>query len=89
LSKIDENRIKISTLIHNNNFNDNTFIRIKHRKKFDFVKCLKLINCQKNSNDILELIYRSSNLSANTFKLISVKFDYLAKEIKSLINEDI
>jgi len=88
LSKIEINRVKISTLIHNNSLNDNSYIRIKHNKKFDLINCLKLIYCQIKSNDVLELIYRSSNLSPNTLKLISDKFDYLAKEIKTLCNEN-
>lgn len=89
LAKIENSRIKISTLIHNNSLNDNTFVRIKHKKKFDLIKCLKLINCHTKSNDILDLIYRSSNLSANTLKLIRNNFEYLEKEIKTLCNQNI
>lgn len=68
--------------------NDNTFVRIKHKKKFDLINCLKLISGQIKSNDILELIYRSSNLSANTLNLIKEKFDYLAKEIRTLCDDN-
>ena len=73
--KIEKSRIKVSTLLHNNSLNDNTFIRIKHSKKFDLINCLKLINSQINTNENLHLILRCNNLSENTFNLIKNKFN--------------
>jgi hypothetical protein len=84
--KIEKSNIKISTLLHNNSLNDNSFIRIKHSRKFDFINCMKLINSQIYDNENLQLILKSNNISENTFNLIKNKFDYLEREINDLCN---
>jgi len=76
--KIENSRIKLANLIHNTNLSDNNVIKIKHDKKFEFIKIIKSILTQLDSqntiqrNDI-ELIKLSSNVHPETFNQMVIK----------------
>jgi hypothetical protein len=73
--KIENSRIKLANLIHNTNLSDNNVIKIKHEKKFEFIKIIKSILTQLDNQNInqrndIELIKLSSNVHPETINKI-------------------
>jgi hypothetical protein len=73
--KIENSRIKLANLIHNTHLTDNNIIKIKHDKKFEFIKIMKSIMTQMNNQKInqrndIELIKLSSNVHPETLNKI-------------------
>jgi hypothetical protein len=74
LQKFENSRIKIGNLLHNTRISDNNSISIKHNKKYDLIKALKIIIQQSENNSDLELIKLSSNIHPNTINKIVIIF---------------
>lgn len=94
LQKFDTSKIKIANLLHNTNISstDNNTIKIKHNKKFEFLKILKTILSQVQQIDIhknneLELIELSSNIHPETINKLTQKYDKISNQIDSLLTE--
>ena len=77
--KIESNKTKLGNLIHNTHLSESNIIKIKHEYKFEFIKIMKRILTQVDTQNIsqrndIELIKLSSNLHPETInKIVSLK----------------
>lgn len=67
-SLFERNKIKLVNLIHNASLSDNNVIKIKHSKKFELIKILKI--CSSEYSSLLNLIELSAEMHQETINNI-------------------
>ena len=82
---IKKNKNKLIYLLHNSGMTDSHVIKIKHGKKMDLIKTLKLC-CNKN-NPCLDMIELYENMHDNTLNKLKEKINNKEKKINELIKE--
>ena len=82
---IKQNKNKLIYLLHNSGMTDSHVIKIKHGKKMDLIKTLKLC-CNKN-NPVLDMIELYENMHENTLNKLKEKIIIKEKKINELIKE--
>ena len=82
---IKQNKNKFMYLLHNSGMTDSHVIKIKHGKKMELLKILKLC-CSKN-NPVLDMIELYENMHENTLNNLKKKIDDKEKKINELIKE--
>ena len=82
---IKKNKNKLIHLLHNSGMTDSHVIKIKHSKKMDLIKTLKLC-CNKN-NPSLDMIELYENMHENTLNKLKEKINIKEKKINDLIKE--
>ena len=82
---IKENKNKFIYLLHNSGMTDSHVIKIKHGKKMEFIKTLKLC-CNKN-NPALDMIELYENMHENTLNKLKEKINIKETKINDLIKE--
>ena len=83
--EIKQNKNKLIYLLHNSGMTDSHVIKIKHGKKIELIKTLKLC-CNKN-NPILDMIELYENMHENTLNKLKDKINKKEKKINELIKE--
>ena len=82
---IKQNKNKFIYLLHNSGMTDSHVIKIKHGKKMELLKTLKLC-CNKN-NPVLDMIELYENMHENTLNNLKKKINDKEKKINDLINQ--
>ena len=77
----DKNKIKIVNLLHNSGISDSNVIKIKHEKKMELIKVLKI--CSSNYSSVLDLIELNGNIHERTINKLQEKI----KEIEEITNK--
>ena len=83
--EIKLNKNKLIYLLHNSGMTDSHVIKIKHGKKMELIKTLKLC-CNKN-NPCLDMIELYENMHENTLNKLKEKINNKEKKMNELINE--
>ena len=82
---IKQNKNKLIYLLHNSGMTDSHVIKIKHGKKIELIKTLKLC-CNKN-NPSLDMIELYENIHENTLNKLKEKINNKESKMNELINE--
>ena len=82
---IKQNKNKLIYLLHNSGMTDSHVIKIKHGKKMELIKTLKL--CCNENNPCLDMIELYENMHENTLNKIKEKINDKEKKINELIKE--
>ena len=77
----DKNKIKIVNLLHNAGISDSNVIKIKHEKKMELIKVLKI--CSSDYSSVLDLIELNGNIHERTINKLQEKI----KEIEEITNK--
>ena len=83
--EIKLNKNKLIYLLHNSGMTDSHVIKIKHGKKMELIKTLKL-SCNKN-NPCLDMIELYENMHENTLNKLKEKINNKENKMNELINE--
>ena len=83
--EIKLNKDKLIYLLHNSGMTDAHVIKIKHSKKMELIKILKLC-CNKN-NPMIDMIELYENMHENTLNNLKKKINDKEKKINDLINQ--
>lgn len=81
----ETNRIKIVNLIHNAGLTDNNVVKIKHNKKMELIKILKI--CTSDYSSVLELVELNENIHKETVNKLRDKVNQIESAVNSLISE--
>ena len=76
---------KLIYLLHNSGMTDSHVIKIKHGKKMELIKTLKLC-CNKN-NPVMDMIELYENMHENTLNKLKEKINDIERKINELIKE--
>ena len=82
---IKQSKNKLIYLLHNSGMTDSHVIKIKHGKKMELIKTLKLC-CNKN-NPVMDMIELYENMHENTLNNLKKKINDKEKKINDLINQ--
>ena len=82
---IKQNKNKLIYLLHNSGMTDSHVIKIKHGKKMELIKTLKL--CCNEKNPCLDMIELYENMHENTLNKLKEKINDKEKKINELIKE--
>ena len=82
---IKQNRNKYTYLLHNSVMTDSHVIKIKHGKKMELIKTLKLC-CNKN-NPSMDMIELYENMHENTLNKLKDKINEKENKLNELIKE--
>ena len=82
---IKQNKNKLIYLLHNSGMTDSHVIKIKHGKKMELIKTLKL--CCNEKNPRLDMIELYENMHENTLNKLKEKINNKEKKINDLIKE--
>ena len=80
--EIKLNKDKLVYLLHNSGITDSHIIKIKHSKKIELIKTLKLC-CNKN-NPMIDMIELYENMHENTLNKLKQKINERENKIKEL-----
>ena len=83
--QIKSNKDKLVYLLHNSGMTDSYVIKIKHSKKMELIKTLKLC-CNKN-NPMIDMIELYENMHENTLNKLKEKITETDNKINDLIKE--
>ena len=83
--QIKSNKDKLVYLLHNSGMTDSHVIKIKHSKKMELIKTLKLC-CNKN-NPMIDMIELYENMHENTLNKLKEKITETDNKINDLIKE--
>ena len=81
--EIKINKDKYAYLLHNSGITDSHVIKIKHGKKMELIKTLKLC-CNKN-NAIIDMIELYENMHENTLNKLKEKIEEKNKKVEELM----
>lgn len=81
----ERNKIKIVNLMHNAGMTDTNVIKIKHSRKMDFIKMLKI--CINEYSSVLELIEFNENIHSETINKLKKKITEIEVKTNLLIQE--
>ena len=79
----EKNKIKIVNLIHNAGMTDTNVIKIKHSRKMDFIKMIKI--CINDYSSVLELIELNENIHNETINKLKKKISEIEQKTNQLI----
>ena len=82
---IKQSKSKLTYLLHNSGMTDSNVIKIKHGKKMELIKTLKLC-CNKN-NPVMDMIELYENMHENTLNKLKEKINDKEKKANELIKE--
>ena len=90
MKKFESNKIKIANLLHNTQLSENNIVRIKHSKKLEFIKMLKIIlsPIYKNNNSGNNILYQNqsnSHSQRNELELINLSLNMHEETINKLV----
>ena len=85
LLEIKQNKNKLLNLLHNSGMTDSHVIKIKHSKKLEFIKLLKIC-CNKN-NAVLDMVELYENMHDNTLIKLKQKIDEEDMKVNALIKD--
>jgi len=83
--QIKLNKDKLTYLLHNSGMTDSHVIKIKHSKKMELIKSLKLC-CNKN-NPMIDMIELYENMHENTLNKLKEKITETDNKINELMKE--
>ena len=83
--QIKLNKDKLVYLLHNSGMTDSNVIKIKHSKKIELIKTLKLC-CNKN-NPMIDMIELYENMHENTLNKLKEKITETDNKINELMKE--
>jgi len=83
--EIKVNKDKLAYLLHNSGITDSHVIKIKHSKKMELIKTLKLC-CNKN-NPMIDMIELYENMHENTLNKLKEKINEKENKISELTKE--
>ena len=83
--QIKSNKDKLTYLLHNSGMTDSNVIKIKHSKKMELIKTLKLC-CNKN-NPMIDMIELYENMHENTLNKLKEKITETDNKNNDLIKE--
>ena len=81
----DKNKIKIVNLLHNAGISDSNVIKIKHDKKMELIKVLKI--CTSDYSSVLDLIELNGNIHDRTINKLQEKIKEIDEIANKLSNE--
>ena len=81
----ERNKIKIVNLMHNAGMTDTNVIKIKHSRKMDFIKMLKI--CISEYSSVLEWIEVNENIHSETINKLKKKITEIEVKTNLLIQE--
>ena len=81
----ERNKIKIVNLMHNAGMTDTNVIKIKHSRKMDFIKMIKI--CINEYSSVLELIEFNENIHSETINKLKKKITEIEVKTNVLIRE--
>ena len=81
----ERNKIKIVNLMHNAGMTDTNVIKIKHSRKMDFIKMIKI--CISEYSSVLELIEFNENIHSETINKLKKKITEIEVKTNLLIQE--
>ena len=81
----ERNKIKIVNLMHNAGMTDTNVIKIKHSRKMDFIKMIKI--CINDYSSVLELIEFNENIHSETINKLKKKITEIEVKTNLLIQE--
>ena len=81
----ERNKIKIVNLMHNAGMTDTNVIKIKHSRKMDFIKMIKI--CINEYSSVLELIEFNENIHSDTINKLKKKITEIEVKTNLLIQE--
>ena len=81
----ERNKIKIVNLMHNAGMTDTNVIKIKHSRKMDFIKMIKI--CINEYSSVLELIEFNENIHSETINKLKKKITEIEVKTNLLIQE--
>ena len=81
----ERNKIKIVNLMHNAGMTDTNVIKIKHSRKMDFIKMIKI--CINEYSSVLELIEFNENIHSDTINKLKKKITEIEVKTNLLILE--
>ena len=81
----ERNKIKIVNLMHNAGMTDTNVIKIKHSRKMDFIKMIKI--CINEYSSVLELIEFNENIHSETINKLKKKITEIEVKTNLLIRE--
>lgn len=81
----ERNKIKIVNLMHNAGMTDTNVIKIKHSRKMDFIKMIKI--CINEYSSVLELIELNENIHSETINKLKKKITEIEVKTNLLIQE--
>ena len=82
------NKIKLVNLLHNSGLTEQNIIKIKHNKKMELIKILKI--CTSEYSSILDMIELNENLHKNTIEKLKnkiINFENLTLNLDKEFNE--
>jgi hypothetical protein len=83
--QVKSNKDKLTYLLHNSGMTDSNVIKIKHSKKMELIKTLKLC-CNKN-NPMIDMIELYENMHENTLNKLKEKINETENKINDLIKQ--
>ena len=83
--QMKSNKDKLVYLLHNSGMTDSHVIKIKHSKKMELIKTLKLC-CNKN-NPMIDMIELYENMHENTLNKLKEKINETENKINDLIKQ--
>ena len=83
--QVKSNKDKLTYLLHNSGMTDSNVIKIKHSKKIELIKTLKLC-CNKN-NPMIDMIELYENMHENTLNKLKEKIVETENKINDLIKQ--
>ena len=81
----DKSKIKIVNLLHNAGISDSNVIKIKHDKKMELIKVLKI--CTSDYSSVLDLIELNGNIHDRTINKLQEKIKEIDEIANKLSNE--
>ena len=83
--QVKSNKDKLTYLLHNSGMTDSNVIKIKHSKKIELIKTLKLC-CNKN-NPMIDMIELYENMHENTLNKLKEKINETENKINDLMKQ--
>ena len=81
----ERNKIKVVNLLHNCGLNDEGVVKIKHAKKMEFIKGVKIWT--SNYSHVLDLVELNEGIHVNTIKQLGEKIKEYEKLTEEIVNE--
>ena len=81
----ERNKIKVVNLLHNCGLNDEGVVKVKHAKKMEFIKGVKIWS--SNYSHVLDLVELNEGIHVNTIKQLSEKIKQYEKLTEEIVDE--
>ena len=81
----ERNKIKVVNLLHNCGLNDEGVVKVKHAKKMEFIKGVKIWT--SNYSHVLDLVELNEGIHVNTIKQLSEKIKQYEKLTEEIVDE--